>query len=269
MASDPTVVDDSNILRALRENWAADAVVSPGFERGAELSKYPGSHLRVVANIAPRSFYFGRFYYLVSYDLAKYFAKHNQRQRALTAFFCEWSSFALIGALAYYNYYPTLVCMIIPFNVSRLGMMSGNWTQHAFLARNNPLGGGLANSITVINTRFNAICFNDGYHASHHLNAHRHWTEHPRHFLENRDIYDDAIVLQNTDYEVTFVQLMLGRYDLIALNLVDEVGIGKKIRNLEDRVAWLKERTRQFSVAEIEVAKAVIAAKRGKGKLLI
>ncbi|KAI8840598.1 fatty acid desaturase-domain-containing protein [Chytriomyces cf. hyalinus JEL632] len=199
--------------------------------------------------------YFGRFYYLVWYELTVYFMKHNQKSRGLMALGCEALSMTLFGTLSYFNFYPMLVCVWVPFNLSRLFMMSGNWTQHAFLNRESPLGGGLSNSITIISTRFNALCFNDGYHASHHLNAHRHWTEHPRTFLANRSIYENAIVLQNTDYEEMFFCLMTHWYERIASKMVDNVGIGAKITSIEGRVAWLKERTKQFTLEEVEAAK--------------
>ncbi|KAI9351375.1 fatty acid desaturase [Obelidium mucronatum] len=206
--------------------------------------------------------YFSRFYYLVWYELPRYFFQHNQPTRAIMAVGFEFLSMAVYGFLSSVNFYPMLVAVWIPFNLSRTFMMSGNWTQHAFLNRETPLGGGLSNSITIINSRFNALCFNDGYHASHHLNAQRHWTEHPRHFLQNREIYKDAIVLQNTDYEEVFFCLMTGWYTRIANKLVDHAGIGQKLRTTEERVAWLKERVQKFSVAEVDAALA--AVKKGR-----
>ncbi|KAJ3391388.1 hypothetical protein HDU80_011058 [Chytriomyces hyalinus] len=386
MTAKKILVDDTNILEALAANWPVEQTVSHGFDRGGVLSKYPKSHLSVVANISPLNVYeqfaflflrdrrdvqvfnvalcatvtllpsflylyfvsfswihalvhivatiiqigpyhlalhvsshrkvfksdylndywlpivvgpffgqtfytyflhhikmhhvadnspedtsstlfyqrdnifhflhyFGRFYFLVWYELTVYFTKHNQKSRGLMALGFEALSMTLFWTLSYFNFYPMLACVWVPFNLSRLFMMSGNWTQHAFLNRESPLGGGLSNSITIISTRFNALCFNDGYHASHHLNAHRHWTEHPRTFLANRSIYENAIVLQNTDYEEMFFCLMTHWYERIASKMVDNVGIGAKITSIEGRVAWLKERTKQFTAEEVEAAK--------------
>ncbi|KAJ3293961.1 hypothetical protein HDU79_011726 [Rhizoclosmatium sp. JEL0117] len=387
------LIDDTNIMTALAENWDAEHTVSHGFDRGGVLNKYPGAYLLVVDNIEPvnlwerfafvflrdrrdvqvfnvaflatvtlwpsflymyfvgiswfhavahivatiiqigpfhlamhvsahrKAFkseflndfwlpvivgpffgqtfftyffhhikmhhvadnglddtsctllyqrdkfthflhYFGRFYFVVWYELGSYFVQHNQPKRAMLAVACEFGSMILYATLSYFNFYAMLFCVWIPFNLSRLFMMSGNWTQHSFLNRETPLSGGLSNSITIINTRFNALCFNDGYHASHHLNAQRHWTEHPRHFLQNREIYKDAIVLQNTDYEEMFFCLMTGWYSRIASKLVDHAGIGQKLRSIDERVAWLKERTRQFSVEEILAAQVALKKNR-------
>ncbi|KAJ3073178.1 hypothetical protein HDU98_002054 [Podochytrium sp. JEL0797] len=391
-ATAKVLLDDTNIMQALAENWDVENTVSHGFDRGGIMEKYPGSHLSTIRNIEPVSLYerfafmflrdrrdlqifnvafcatltlvpsflymffvkvswihaiahvvavliqigpfhlalhvsahrksfkleildywlpvflgpffgqtwfsyyfhhikmhhvsdnnledisstllyqrdqfthflhyFFRFYYLGWYDLSGYFIAHNQTSRGLLVIGLEVLTLGLNIYLSTINFYAMLVCIWIPFNFSRFGMMSGNWTQHAFLNPETPLGGGLSNSITIINSRFNALCFNDGYHASHHLNAIRHWTEHPRHFLQCRDIYKDAIVLDGTDYDEMWFCLMTGWYSRIADKLVDHAGIGQTLKTREERVAWLKSRTKKFTVAEVEAHKALL--KKGK-----
>ncbi|KAJ3212343.1 hypothetical protein HDU83_009137 [Entophlyctis luteolus] len=128
--------------------------------------------------------------------------------------------------------------------------------QHAFLDPKDPLGGGLHNSITIIESRYNLLNYNDGYHASHHLNAQRHWSEHPREFLRRKQIYldSDAIILKGTDYDGVFGLLMIGAYEKLAGLMVD---LGGKVRgphhqSVRERAAWLRERTRKFTWVDLE-----------------
>jgi hypothetical protein len=58
----------------------------------------------------------------------------------------------------------------------------GNWTQHSFLAQDGSTND-YKTSLSVVDTPYNAFCFNDGYHTSHHLNPVRHWQDHPEHFV--------------------------------------------------------------------------------------
>jgi hypothetical protein len=129
--------------------------------------------------------------------------------------------------------------------------------QHAFLETENPLGGGLYNSITIIDSTYNRVAFNDGYHASHHLNARRHWTEHPLELLRKREVYQssNAIVLVGTDYDEIFFLLMRGKYEDIAAKWINPGSRGKNkngFRSKEELVAMLKKKTQQFSRQEIE-----------------
>ena len=34
---------------------------------------------------------------------------------------------------------------------------------------------------------FNMVTFNDGYHITHHVNSHCHWSQMPMHFIKNID----------------------------------------------------------------------------------
>ncbi|KAJ3104961.1 hypothetical protein HDU97_008709 [Phlyctochytrium planicorne] len=210
-------------------------------------------------------YYFSRFFFLVSIDLSSYFFAHKQIIRGLQCLACEYFSFTVIITCAtQFNFWGTFFSLILPFLISRFGMMSGNWVQHAFLDRADPLGGGLYNSITVIESHYNINAFNDGYHASHHLNAKRHWTEHPREFLKKRDEYikSKAMVLKGVDYDTVWLALMLGRYDWIAdwwVHLDPNTPAPTK----EELITFLKEKTRRFSKAEVDAAFAAKAAAKG------
>ncbi|KAJ3235894.1 hypothetical protein HDU81_011352 [Chytriomyces hyalinus] len=200
--------------------------------------------------------YFFRFYLLAFLDLPQYFLKHNQNTRAVQAFLGELGTFAVLGYFTYYyNTMAMVWCFWVPMTASRFGMMSGNWVQHSFLDPKDPLGGGLHNSITVIESRYNLQNYNDGYHASHHLNAQRHWSEHPREFLSKRQLYldTDAIILKGTDYDEVFGFLMAGNYTAIANKMIDVAVPGsRKFMSVEDRVAWLQARTKKFTWMDLE-----------------
>jgi hypothetical protein len=70
----------------------------------------------------------------------------------------------------------------IPYALSSLLLMFGNWSQHVFVnpaAPRSPLG----MAYTCVNHADNQRTFNDGYHASHHANARTHWSELPGAFM--------------------------------------------------------------------------------------
>jgi hypothetical protein len=100
-------------------------------------------------------------------------------------------------------------------------MMLGNWGQHAFIDPSRP-GDSFVNSITCIETPYNARCFNDGYHIGHHVKQNRHWTEMPGDFQANRERYarEGCVVFQGLDFFMISVLLFLGRYDVLARRFV-------------------------------------------------
>ena len=73
-----------------------------------------------------------------------------------------------------------LAIFIIPFLFARIVMMLGNWTQHAFVN----LADLEDNTINCINTKYNQTCWNDGYHAIHHVRPAMHYTEITGEFLK-------------------------------------------------------------------------------------
>ncbi|KAJ3024447.1 UNVERIFIED_CONTAM: hypothetical protein HDU68_008156 [Siphonaria sp. JEL0065] len=200
--------------------------------------------------------YFFRFYFCGAFDLSAYFIKHNQVDRAIKFFVGEVGTLLTLGYITYnYNTMAMVWCFWVPLTASRFGMMSGNWVQHTFLDPKDPLGGGLHNSITIIESRYNLLNYNDGYHASHHLNAQRHWSEHPREFLKKRPEYleTDAIVLKGTDYDDVFGLIMSGSLDKLAAKMVDiRNPAASHPKSVAERTAWLKERVKKFTWRDLE-----------------
>lgn len=185
--------------------------------------------------------YWFNFFFLGLIQLSVYLLRKNRKQFFFRAFLGEILFFAMCIALCFINWHATLIVFILPFFASRIVMMIGNWVQHAFVSIHEP-GNEYKNSITCINTTFNHRCWNDGYHASHHLRAAMHWTEHPEYFRNtiNEFVKNRAIVFDGIDYGNVFFWLMRGRYDLLAKNFVN---LGNTFKSDAEVIELLKQRT--------------------------
>ena len=94
--------------------------------------------------------YVGRFFFLIWLDLPRYFARKGQTKYASRAAFWELSDYAMIYLLYnYVNSRATLFTLILPLTVMRIGLMVGNWGQHAFIDPSDPYSDFLS-SITLI-----------------------------------------------------------------------------------------------------------------------
>ncbi|MVN78475.1 fatty acid desaturase [Hymenobacter sp. HMF4947] len=149
--------------------------------------------------------------------------------------------------LAFVDLPATIAVFIVPFVLSRVIMMLGNWAQHAFIDANSPENC-YRNSVTCINTPYNHKCWNDGYHISHHLKPALHWTDHPHHFRQNLAQYasNEAIVFDGIHFLHIFFFLMGKRYDLLAKHfvLLDRVA-----RTESEVIDLLRSRTRRIGRA--------------------
>ena len=196
--------------------------------------------------------YFFRFLFWGVGDVTSYFLTKGKklRKRFLTMVYRgELLFLAICVGLCFLNWAATLFVFILPLLFVRGGMMSGNWGQHAFIDPDAP-NNDYKNSITCINSHYNKICFNDGYHIGHHLYPNMHWTDMPAEFLKNIDKYieNDAIVFEGLDFHLVFVNLMLKRYDFLAERFVN---LGNRYKSNEEVVAMLKYRTRRFSTERL------------------
>jgi fatty acid desaturase len=120
-------------------------------------------------------------------------------------------------------------------------MMLGNWTQHAFVDPSDLE----ENTINCINTKYNKICWNDGYHAVHHIRPALHYTEIPGEFLKSKDIFAEKKVLtfEGIHYLHIFVWLMTKRYDKLAKHVVN---LNNTFASEEEVIALMKERTKKI-----------------------
>ncbi|KAF2034313.1 fatty acid desaturas-like protein [Setomelanomma holmii] len=195
--------------------------------------------------------YVGRFYFLIWFDLPRYFLRTKKPVLALKAASCELGNYAVLFLLAkYVNTRATIFVLLVPLAIMRLALMTGNWGQHALVDELEP-DSDFRSSITLIDVPSNRYCYNDGYHTSHHLNPLRHWRDHPIAFLSQKKQYADehALVFYNIDYMMLTINLLRKNYDHIARCLVP---IGEQMRlTHEERVAMLKRKTRKFTEEEI------------------
>lgn len=189
--------------------------------------------------------YLTRFMIKGIYDLAAYFKRKNRRKLMYSAIRGELLFIVITLILCVFNWPATLCVFIFPYSFYRLIAMLGNWAQHAFIDTTDP-GNSYKNSITLINTKYNWQCWNDGYHISHHLKPTMHWTEHPVHFQTTVNSYVDnnAVVFSKIDIMMVAVFLLAKRYDLLARNFVN---IGNRFSSPEDVIVFLKERTAPFA----------------------
>ncbi|KAH7174689.1 uncharacterized protein B0J16DRAFT_183798 [Fusarium flagelliforme] len=195
--------------------------------------------------------YIGKFLFLVWAELPLYFIRNGKTMTGLKAMFWELSNYAFLTTMFCLNRNATICVFLMPLGLMRLGMMMGNWGQHAFVDENEP-DSDYRSSITVIDVMSNRQCYNDGYHTSHHLNPRRHWREHPVHFQKSKHTYakEHAIVFHDIDYFMITVRLMMKDYKTLAKCLVP---IGDQIAlSLDERAAMLKRTTRRFTEEEIQ-----------------
>ena len=195
--------------------------------------------------------YVGRFFLLVWLDLPIYFLKKRKTKMALSTTIFELSNYAFIFTMARYNLRGTIFVLLIPLLMMRIGLMIGNWGQHAFVDEVEP-DSDFRSSITLIDVASNRYCYNDGYHTSHHLNPRRHWRDHPVSFLQQKHTYakESALVFRNIDYLMITYKLMVKDYTHLARCLVP---IGRQIGMcIPELAALLETKTRRFTEAEIE-----------------
>lgn len=189
--------------------------------------------------------YLIRFMITGLYDLAAYFKKRNRKKLMYSAIRGEILFILFSLVLCCFDWPATFCVFIFPYFFYRLIAMLGNWVQHAFIDPADP-GNAYKNSMNCINSKYNWICWNDGYHISHHLKPTMHWTEHPAYFQKTVDKYIDnnAVVFSKIDIMMVAVLLLAKRYDLLARNFVN---IGNRFTSEEAVIAFLKERTARFA----------------------
>ena len=213
--------------------------------------------------------YVGRFIFFTWLELPLYFYRKNKVNLAVRAFCSEIASFAFMFYMVAINVKASVFVLVIPFVLLRLGLMVGNWGQHALVDEVEP-DSDFRTSITLVDVpvstdkyiyckclstdsgQSNRFCFNDGYHTAHHLNPRRHWREQPVHFLQTKEAYRQgrALVFHNIDYLMMTFKLLRKDYMHLASCLVpigDQVGMSQ-----EELADMLRSKTKQFTDEDIK-----------------
>lgn len=177
--------------------------------------------------------------------LVGYFKRKNRPNLIRKSLIGEFAFILMCVGLSFVNFWATFFVFILPFMISRLIMMMGNWTQHAFVCGEDP-GNPFKNSITCVNVKYNHKCWNDGYHITHHLRPGMHWTEHPKEFMKHMGRYaeDRAIVFQGIGFLGVFWYLMRHDYAKLATYAVN---INEAWANDEEFIKHMRSRTARIN----------------------
>lgn len=165
--------------------------------------------------------YWGLFFTLGAPRLFWYLRNTKKFKLLWRSVLGEVFYFAALGVLAWWKPFATIVVFVIPLAAARFLMLAGNWAQHAFIDPKDP-SDPLLNSITCIDTRYNDRCFNDGYHALHHVKPAMHWRDLPGAFAATRETYSarGAVVVRGLDHFQVWLFLMLKQHRRLAAHLV-------------------------------------------------
>jgi fatty acid desaturase len=187
--------------------------------------------------------YWGRFMTIGLVELAAYLSRKGKQRLLRRVILGEGLYWLAIAFLLWVNPRATLVVFLLPYLVMRTLMMAGNWAQHAFICPEQP-GHPMRASITCVETRYNRRCFNDGYHALHHVSPRCHWTEHPAEFEAHLEEYgrNDAVVLRGVDFFQVWLLLMTGNWNRLERAFVRLPGA--PARDHDEAVAFLRSRLR-------------------------
>jgi fatty acid desaturase len=185
--------------------------------------------------------YVGRFLILGFEDTFMYFFKRKRKKFYMRLTAGEISFYLFCVGMSFVNFKATLFIFIIPFVFARIVMMLGNWAQHAFVNLDDLED----NTINCINTKYNQMCWNDGYHAIHHVRPAMHYTDIPGEFLKTKDHLAEkkVLVFDGIHYLHIFLWLMTKRYDKLADNLVN---INNMFNSKEEAIDLMKQRTRKY-----------------------
>lgn len=190
--------------------------------------------------------YYTRFFLMGFTDTFMYMFDHNRKKFYMRLTWGELMFYVALIGLSFVNFYATLFVFIIPFVFARFVMMLGNWTQHAFVDLEDPED----NTINCINTPYNHKCWNDGYHAIHHVRPAMHYTDIPGEFLRLQDeiAKKKILVFDGVHYLHIFIWLMTKNYDKLADNLVN---INNTFASKEEAIAVMKARTKKCDRAQL------------------
>ena len=195
--------------------------------------------------------YVAKFLLFAWAELPLYFLQKGKPLMALKTSFSELGNYLFLYMMATrFNFGAAFFAFLLPLFLMRIGLMAGNWGQHAFVDEVEPKSD-FRSSITLIDVASNRYSFNDGYHTSHHLNPRRHWRNHPQSFLQQNHIYtkEGALVFHDIDYLLMTIKLLQKDYVYLAKRLIP---LGNQIDlSIDEIAALLRTKTRRFTEPEI------------------
>ena len=100
--------------------------------------------------------YVGRFFFFIWLDLPLYFVRKRKYKMATKVAFWEWANYALYATLFRINARATIFVFLVPLFFMRLGLMAGNWGQHAFVDHNEP-DSDYRSSITLVDVQVRSL----------------------------------------------------------------------------------------------------------------
>jgi fatty acid desaturase len=185
--------------------------------------------------------YWARFFFVGLPQLAGYLQSRGRSKLTQKLLLGELGWIGLVLLVGWFNLPAAIGVLVVPWFILRWAMMCGNFAQHAFVDvadANNAY----RNSTSLINSPHNRKCYNDGYHAVHHVKANLHWSEMAQWYDDHREEFarQDAVVFDGLNsYQHLWWLLMTQQYGRMADHLVDFHG-----RTREEKIAFLQSRAR-------------------------
>lgn len=188
--------------------------------------------------------YVGRFLLFGVLDMYRYHRAKKRKFFMSRILAGEIAFYSMVLILCFVNFTATFFAFIFPLIVFRVVAMLGNWTQHSFVDPEDP-SNHYKNSSTCINHKYNHKCWNDGYHISHHILPHLHWTEHPHHLQKFQHEYAEnkALIFEDLDFLRIFLLLMRKKYAALADHVVN---INGTFASKEEIIELMKSRTQKI-----------------------
>ena len=192
--------------------------------------------------------YYGRFLLLGFKETFTYLYLKQRNKIYFRFFMGEMICLCVYITLCFLHLKAALVIFVIPLFFGRLVMMLGNWAQHAFVDPANP-GNIYTNCVNCINTDYNRICWNDGYHIIHHLRPGLHYTDMPTEFMRQKEALaaNRSLIFDGIHYLHIFFYLVTKRYDKLATNLVN---LHNVFPNEQAAIALMQERAKQIKTTQ-------------------
>ena len=184
--------------------------------------------------------YWLRYLFAALIELPIY-AFMKRRWTLLAQFLAVLSTYCVVVSRLYaFNARATVAVFFIPYVVSSVLLMLGNFSQHIFVdpdRHNNSY----ALTYNLVDSPENAFAYNDGYHIIHHVNSRLHWSEMPQAFVNSLDKHaaQDAFVFRGLTFMDVGIMAFTGRLDKLADHFVH---YGQKERTHDEVVAEFKRR---------------------------